>query len=488
MPVCILAEKAVVMRRLQARLMVSPSVATWGSFAARALPLVILPPFLFRTLSTEEAALWFLLITLQGLQLLLESSVGLTFIRAIGFAMGGAIQLRDQRQPDQNQQAGQPNFMLLSRVWTVMRGLYWFLGLLTFLLIGAMGFLSAPVLISQIDDPNQGWGALGLFVLGAGLRAYGGLHISYLYGVGRITLLRWWEMTFWCLATLTALGTILAGGDLIAVVVAYQVPLLASLVWNAVLARRDQDSRAGFTHIDGIDREVFSQVWPGMWRASLGVAIYLGVVQGAGLYYAQIGPTAEVAIYLFAMSLMRPMMQFAQVPFFTKLPRLAVLQATGDRATQVVVAQRGMFLSNALLAAMTIAAAVALPVLAWVGGGEVARVPLLLWAVIGLAAYLERIGAMHLQLYSQSNHIVWHWANGGTALLFIMFAWLLLPHLSALAFPTGLCLAILVFYMPYSMWYSYRAFGLPFPGFELRTSLAPFAVMVLSLAALGVQA
>jgi hypothetical protein len=479
------ADKLVDIRRLRARLLASPSVATWSSFLARSLPLIVLPPFVFRSFSSPEAALWFILITLQGLQLLLESSVGLTFVRAIGFAMGGATQLRDQRTPDLNEEARQPNLILMSRVWAVMRGLYWLLGIATFVLIGVMGLWSAPVLIDQIKDPNQGWGALVIFVIGAALRAYGGLYISYLYGVGKIALLRWWEMSFWVLATLMALGVIMAGGGLMDVVLAYQVPLLANLVCNAVLTRHDQRSRDGFIRIKGIDWEVFGQVWPGMWRASLGVAIYLGVVQGAGLYYTRVGSTSEVATYLFAMSLMRPMMQFAQVPFTTKFPRLAELQASGDRNTQVAIARRGMFLSNALLSFMVLVAAAVLPVFAWIGGDEVTNVPLLLWVLIGLAACLERIGAMHLQLYSQTNHIVWHWANGGTALLFVFFVWILLSHMGMFAFPVSLCLAILIFYLPFSMRYSYKHFELPIPSFELGTSVVPLLIILLLL--LGVS-
>jgi hypothetical protein len=468
------------------RLTASPSVATWGSFSARALPLFVLAPFVFRSLSGVEATLWFLLITLQGLQLLLEATVGMTFIRAIGFAMGGATQLRDQRLPDVDRVMGRANISLLSRIWLTMRGLYGLVGLVTVVLIGSLALWSAPSLIAQLENPHEGWAALALFVLGAGLRAYGGLHISYLYGVGRITLLRWWEMCFWVLAFLTALSMLLSGKGLLAVAAAYQIPLLVGLAWNVILTRRDQVGRKGLVRAGGVDWNVFGQLWPGMWRAGIGVASYLGVTQGAGLYYARIGPADEVAVYLFAMSLMRPMMQFAQVPFITKLPQLAALQAAGNRATQVALARRGMFLSYSLLAGLVLGAAGALPILAWVGGGEGARVPLLLWAVIGLAAYLERIGGMHLQLYSQTNHIVWHWANGGTAILFVLFSSLLLPGLGALAFPTALCLAILIFYMPYSMWHSYRCFTLAFPKFELRTSGGPLLVMVLVLSAIGV--
>jgi len=473
-----------VTQRLSRRFAGSASISTWGSFLVRAMPLLVLPPFVSRLFPTPEAALWFVLITLQGLQLLLESSVGMTFIRSIGFVMGGATQLRDHRQAGEAGKQAQPNMNLMSRLWSVMRSLYGYVGLITLLFIGVLGAASAPTLIQQMDNPREGWGAIAVFVVGAGLRAYGGLYISYLYGIGRIALLRWWEAVFWGLATISSLAVLLAGGSLLAVALAYQIPLLGNLFWNALLVRKDQNRRRGFERVGGIDREVLTQVWPGMWRTGLGVALFLGVTQGAGLYYAKIGPAEQVASYLFAMSLMRPMMQFAQVPFITKLPILAEYQVKAERLEQVKLAQRGMLLSHSLLALMVLAAAVVLPVFAKAGGAT--DVPLLLWVAIGVAAYLERIGSMHLQFYSQTNHILLHWANGGAAILFAIFAWFLLPHLGVLAFPLALCLALLLFYVPYSMWHSYQAFGLSFPRYELRTSAVPLLLMLSLLLLLGV--
>ena len=461
------------------RFIASPSIATWASFVFRALPLVIFPPFIFRFFTTEEAAFWFLLITLQGLQLLLESSIGLTFVRSIGYAMGGATQVLKHRSVVALPQSKTENQDLLSSVWSVMRGMYPALGVITFILLVVMGGYSSPVLISKIPNPQEGWICLVLFVSGAALRAYGGLHVSYLYGVGKISLLRWWEMAFWAVAVVAVIATVMLGGNLVLVTLAYQIPLLVNLFWNMFLVRKDQDSRCNFVRQKTIDWNVFNDIWPGMWRATLGVFIYLGTTQGAGLYYAQIGSVQDVAIYLFAMSLMRPMMQFAQVPFMTKLPRLAALQASGERGAQRELVQRAMLFSNFLLALMVVSGALFLPLVAWISGGEVARVPLILWAIIGLASFLERVGAMHLQLYSQTNHILWHWANGGASVLFIIFAWALLPYIDMLAIPSALCLAIVLFYMPYAMWLSYRTYGFEFPAFEFKTSIVPCTLISL---------
>ena len=96
---------------------------------------------------------------------------------------------------------------------------------------------------------------------------------------------------------------------------------------------------------------------------------------------------------------------------------------------------------------------------------------------MALAFFAERFGAMHLQLYSLTNHIVWHIANGVTGLLMIAIAWLIYPRLGAYAFPLAMLLAYIGFYCVYSASHTRKAFALQLLRFESRTA-AP-AVVVL---------
>jgi hypothetical protein len=224
------------------------------------------------------------------------------------------------------------------------------------------------------------------------------------------------------------------------------------------------------------DFDIIAQLWPSVWRTGLGTFLYLGATQGAGLYYATIGTPADVAAYLFATSLIRPIGQFAQVPFFTKLAIFARLQASGERKAQQAIAQRSMLLSYVLHVAMVLMVAVAMPFLTGAQGNGL-QVPLLLWLLIGLSGYLERVGGMHLQLYSSTNHVLVHWANGLTALVFLVFAGGSFTFLGAYAFPVAHCLALCIAFLPIGMINSYRAFNLPFPGFELKTSAVPFVIL-----------
>lgn len=377
-----------------------------------------------------------------------------------------------------------PNHILLARTWNTGAVVYAGVALLTALITVVAGVWSAGDIARDLGPQHLAWPALAVFAVGAGLRAYGGLHLSYMYGVERITLVRWWEAAFWLLAFAAAAFAIVTGAGLLGVALAYQVPLAANIIWNIWLCQRDQSARAGFTRHWQLDRDIMAQLWPNVWRTGVGAFLYTGTTQGVGLYYATIGEPAQVAAFLFAMSLIRPLGQFAQVPFFTKVPVLARLQASGERGAQQAIAERSMRHSYLLHMVMVLGVALVLPLLAQTQEGLL-QVPLLLWLLVGLAGYFERMGGMHLQLYSTTNHILVHWTNGATALAFTLLAAVLFPLLGVIAFPLAQAAALLFVFLPIGMINSYRTFALPFPSFELKTSVLPLIVLVLVLAIAG---
>jgi hypothetical protein len=454
-------------------------MATWASFVMRALPIFILPLLISIHMDSVLLAFWLVLITLQGLQLLFESGFTASFMRGFSYAMGGADRLRIEVGPPTA--SGQPpNHALLARTWNMGSVLYLGVALITGIVLMLFGGWSGTNLMVQLPSGEQPWGALAVFAVGAALRSYGGLQLSYLYGVNRIALVRWWEAAFCLLAFLAAAVTILAGGGLLALAIAYQIPLAANVFWNMWLCRRDQAARPGFIRGFRADADILAQLWPGVWRTGLGTLLYLGTTQGAGLYYATVGNPADVAAFLFAMSLLRPLGQFAQVPFFTKVPTLARLQASGARLEQRAIAERAMRASYVLHMVMVLGVAVSLPLVAGMVEGGL-QVPLLLWLLIGLSGYVERIGAMHIQLYSSTNHILIHWANGLAALVFVALSAVLLPRIGVYAFPVANILALVLGFLPIAMINSYRAFTLPFPKFELKTSVGPLIILIVLL-------
>jgi hypothetical protein len=111
-------------------------------------------------------------------------------------------------------------------------------------------------------------------------------------------------------------------------------------------------------------------------------------------------------------------------------------------------------------------------------GSSVAFVPMRLWALFGAAAFVERYGAMHLQLYSTTNHIVWHVANGVSGIVFAAVASILFLALDWYAFGVAYLTAYLVFYAPYTARLSLQSVRVTFLGFERSVALAPAATVL----------
>jgi len=107
-------------------------------------------------------------------------------------------------------------------------------------------------------------------------------------------------------------------------------------------------------------------------------------------------------------------------------------------------------------------------------------VPAGIWIAMVTAYFFERYGALHLQLYSISNNIVWHIANGVSGLIFIglSFLFILVFRWGIISFPLALIVSSIAFFDWYSAGKSYRYFNLRFRDFEYRTSFFPLIIMI----------
>jgi hypothetical protein len=144
---------------------------------------------------------------------------------------------------------------------------------------------------------------------------------------------------------------------------------------------------------------------------------------------------------------------------------------------QLTVARRGMSLAHWVYSVGFVAVGLTGgTLLEWVGS----TIPFenqLLWCMFGVGFMVERYGAMHLQLYTTTNHVVWHIANGVTGSLYLGLALVLLGPLGIYAFPLALTLSYAGFYAWYAAYRSYKLFGIGFWEFETRVLLPPATVV-----------
>jgi uncharacterized membrane protein YdcZ (DUF606 family) len=206
-----------------------------------------------------------------------------------------------------------------------------------------------------------------------------------------------------------------------------------------------------------------------------------GLIQASGIAYAQLETSGRVASYLFGLRLVQAISQFSQAPFYSKLPMLARLRAAGKIDDQLDIAQRGMKLSYwSFVVAFVGIGLAAIPLFSFIQSNADFPDPLM-WSMLGIGTLAERFGAMHIQLYSTTNHIIWHIANGVSGFIYLITSIILYPLIGVYAFPAGMIAGNLLFYDWYSAFHSYKTFELRFRQFERKTALAPVLMMIVFL-------
>jgi hypothetical protein len=227
--------------------------------------------------------------------------------------------------------------------------------------------------------------------------------------------------------------------------------------------------------------DIFSAFWPPVWRTAVGVLMSHGLVHLSGLLFAQNRDSQAVASYLLAVRLIHTLAVISTAPFYTKLPWLSRLWTEGNRPEMLRLAERGIRLSHITFVIPWVLAGLLGPTaMQWIGS-QTPFPTVGIWCLLGTAMIAERYGAMHLQLYSVTNKIVWHIANGVTGTLFILLAVIIYPIQGVIALPLAMACANLSFYAWYTSRLSHREFSLDWPGFDWRTVGWPFVVAMMYL-------
>lgn len=460
---------------------------TWASLFVRLSSFVVVLPLVLSRFAPAEVAVWMLFSSILTLTLLLDLGLAPTFSRLFSYALGGvgiehmAAMRREASNGDQLLPARDPA-PTVSRVFAALRWIYPRLatGSVALLSVGGTVMLREP--ISHCPDAASMWLAWAAVLIGAYAGIVGNAFSVVLQGMNEVALQKRLDMALGIAQTLSCFAVLLFGGGILALVIAYQGWTIIGGQANRILVGRC------FSYLSTVrplrDRAVLTVLWPSAWRSGVGVLMSHGLIQASGLVYSQLVSARELASYLLAVRVITLVSQVSQAPFYSKLPELARLHALGDSGKCLVVARRGMKLAQAVLSLGVVAVALCSDRLLDLIGSKIPFVPPSLWALIAVAFFVERFGAMHLQLYSVTNHITWHIANGVTGTLMIAISVALYPSLGIVALPAAMLIAYSIFYAPYASRASSRAFGFSLWTFESRASIPAFVCMAGALSAI----
>lgn len=464
------------------RLWDSPTFTTWGSLASRLLSTVVVLPLILVKFSAAEVVVWQLFATLSSLLLLLDFGLAPTFTRMLAYARGGTSieELTNMREVKPRAQGG-PNTDTMVAVFSTLRWLYARVAWLLAVLLVVGGTLSLVHPMAAIDHDPHAWMAWGVWMVGSVGMVWGNAFGAALQGINRIAVLRRWEIVTALLQIGTSFVVLLLGGKL------FELACSATfwILMNVAITRRVLR-----THAPELERAqpkpqplILKALLPAAWRSGVGHLMSLGLIQASGLVFSHLATAQEAAAYLLALRVMTILMGFSTTPYYSKLPAMGELYSRGKQDELFGMAQRGMLLSHTVFVAGVIAVLVAIPF--WLSqiGASVGFVPDHVWALMGVAYLIERWGGMHMQLYSLTNHIVWHIANGITGTVMLGAAVLLFPHLGVIALPLAMLLAYSCFYTPYAVFLSQRHYRYNLLRFEQKAIALP-AVALAGLLAL----
>ncbi len=461
------------LRRRVAKVWNSPTLMTWLGLAIRLGGLALLLPLVLTRLSVSEVLVWQMFSSITTMSMWLDFGFSPTFSRMIAFARGGGGVPEARTGQEQGR-------LDLARVIGTQKFIYHRLVFAALVIIIGVGTLSLMRPIAGLADPTSGWIAWALTAASIMLSLLNISNTSILIGFEQIAAMRRYESLIAALQLASTSLVVFLGGNLIAITACYSVWALVALTVNILLVRRIERGE-DLTH-QPFDRHVFKSVWPAAWRSGIGILFSTGIIQGSGLVMPQLASAADAAAFLLALRLITIGSQLSQAPFYTKLPAMAKARAAGNHAEVEMLAMRGMRLALWTMALGVIGLVVIVPEVLTLIGSKVQMPPPELSALLGLAFFAERYGSMHMQIYTLTNHVIWHIVNGATGVIMIIAFVILWPLVGALAMP----LAMLIGYGGLPLWYvsakSVHVLGVSRLAFDWRTAI-PQAVIIIALCA-----
>lgn len=425
---------------------------TWASQTTAAARFFLVLPLILQSFEAPEVAVWYLMGMLTTLQSYFDFGFGHTASRFYAYAKGGAI---DVNAPHQS--LGAPNEELIARLYRNLRLLYVPLGLVVGAFIGLIGVatLSAPVEAS--NSAATIWIAWAIMLTGSTVTLCGAGYASCLQGTGHVALVRRWETVTNFLSIVASIVVILAGYGLIGLAATGAFWSVVGVLRNRLLVLRlfpafRNEERGAF------DRELLAALWSGAWRSGTGVLLNAGAIRLSSALLAQWLDPSTLAAYLIAFSILDRVNLFAMAPFYSKLPDLAADYSRGDLARLERNAIRGATLTILVFCAAAATIGVAFEPLLALIGSSTPFIGHAFWWLLSLGTLVHRIGAIHLQLFTLSNKVVWHIADGVAGAIFCATWIALFPLFGVLAVPLGLLVAYAGFYTPYSVrkWWLWR--------------------------------
>ena len=439
-------------------------------------------PLVINRLPAEDVAIWYAINSFLLLSVIVEAGFTPTFVRLYAYASAGtpAERLADCGTSGEGIKDGVPNADSLDRIDGTIQRVFFLTTCIYTIILWAVGSWILHPLLTAHEDPKTGWTAWLVVCLCQPLLFHAGKYNAYLTGTGNVALNQRMVALVSLLSSAGMIMALLMGGGLISLACILQAGGILGFIRGAVLSRRVNGARYRDSVFGRFDSDVWSAAWSPAWRSALGNAATIGSVQLSGLLYARAASPIDGASYLLGLRLITVIAEFSNAPFYAHIPTYTRFRVEGHLTRLANATALGMKRSLVVFVAGFLMLGIfAAPLLDLVGKDVSFPAPQI-WCALGIAFLIQRIGAMHLQIYSTTNRIVWHWVGLGSVVVFAPAALLLVDRYGVIGIPLAMAISYLLTLLPISAFLSYRSLSTSPWAFERKASILSVGAMTVA--------
>lgn len=431
------------MRNLGRKLWRSATLTEWSVKLVGPLRLVLVTPLLLTRFSETEIAAWYLFASVNFVGVIMGGRISLTLSRMISMARGGASDLSPIKKAVGGGDSS-PNWEAIIRVFRCMGLLQLLVVFVSVSFASLIGYFTLSNLLTGDPDAQAVWTAFWLMQGSSLLYGCFGHYPITLRGLGHVALVNRW-------ATISALLSVLGGcailslnGGIVGLVITMQVLGGLVLFCNWWLIRSVDNGALHHAGRPLWNGQIWKWAWGPLWKGFLAQLSTQGLMQISALIFSIYATTAGLASFLFSLSLMRTLQQFAMTPFSSQQPRFTRLMSSGRLDELRNVMSQRIAISQGLLLLGVLGIGIVGPTLLTLMGSNIQLLGLWAWLALGGVFLYERFNTFNLAVSAVGNNMLMYWhllASGACTLLMLWFVtplWGVWGIIAALAVPSAI--------------------------------------------------
>lgn len=457
----------------------SNTFTTWLSYGSKSLNFLIVLPIVLKNFSPQDITFWYLISNFFFIILIIDSGFSNTFIRMLAYGTVGNRNILSSNGYNtiSNQNTNNYDFEFVNSVIFVMKSFYKNIIIIIFFSSFFIGYLAFETPVTNSSNPTLGWIVCLILQFSFPFLIWGGVYSNVLQGMNKIPSLRLGETIFNFLSSCTSIIILVINPSIYYISISFIIWSLLAVARNYILVLRIDRLKVKIIDI-GLFQKIKDNVISNSIKSGFGVLFSQGITYFMGFFYAnKLNPEIS-ASFLVTINLVNNLKTFAQAPFYSKIPYFSSLVASNKMPELITFVKRSMRLVYLVFVVLSVIIWYFLYFYSEYNGNNSFKPNLVLYFLLVFGFFIERFGAMHIQLYSMSNHILWHIQNGVTGLITIIATIVVFNYSNVMSYPIGLVIGNVFFYSWFGSYYSMKFLKISFWEFEKNVFL-PFLLIAI---------